>query len=285
MSGFARFACKHAVELKKRIVRILGIVNITRDSFSDGGQFLDPLRAIEHARALMAAGAAAVDLGAASSHPDAARVDAAVEISRLRPVLPALVSEGIPVSVDSFEPDVQRFALREGAAMLNDIHGFPDPGFYPELAKSQAMLIVMHCVQAAGIATREDVPARDILARIYAFFDARIEALRQHVPADRLILDPGLGFFLGRDPECSFTVLRALPELKKRYGLPVLISASRKSFLGAVTNRAVHERSAATLACELEARRLGCDWIRTHDVRALVDGSSVQDLFNPPRAD
>jgi len=258
-------------------VRILGIVNITDDSFSDGGKFLSSRSAIDHAVHLSRGGADIVDLGAASSNPEASRVPPAVEIERLAPVIRALRKGSVEVSVDSFSTEVQRFALSEGVHMLNDIHGFADPDLYKELGKSSAMLVVMHSVQKEGVATKANTPAQEIVGRILNFFDERVETLLRFVSRDRLILDPGLGFFLGTDPACSFAAIRAIPEIKSRYGLPVLISASRKSFLGAVTGRAVLERSAATLACELEARRLGADYIRTHDPAALLDGCKIQD--------
>ncbi|MCE9600020.1 MAG: dihydropteroate synthase [Spirochaetia bacterium] len=252
---------------------ILGIVNITTDSFSDGGQFLDPLAAIAHAKSLLKAGAHAVDLGAASSNPDATAISADIEISRLDPVVRAFPGQNI--SIDTFSPDVQRYAAKQNVAFINDIHGFPDSSVYQELAASKSKLIVMHSVQATGRAQKLDIGPDEILNRLFAFFDQRLAELREAVTADRLIIDPGMGFFLSSNPESSFAALRAIPTIKARYGLPVLISVSRKSFLGAVTGRPVSQRNAASLACELGALRLGADMIRTHDVEALVDGIAV----------
>jgi len=254
---------------------ILGIVNTTPDSFSDGGRFLDPESGVKHAHELVANGADAIDLGAASSHPDAGPVPPANEISRLAPVLDALVAEGIAVSVDSCSPEVQRFALARGARYLNDIRGFPEPELYPVLARASAQLIVMHSIQR-GPATRSAGDAATLLDDIDAFFAARIAALESAgVARERLILDPGMGFFLGSGAEPSLRVLRALPDLRTRFGLPVLVSVSRKSFLGALTGAAVGARGAATLAAELFAVQRGADYIRTHDVRALRDGLAV----------
>ena len=134
--------------------RIVGIVNITADSFSDGGRYLDPAAALEHARSLRAEGADVIELGPAASHPGSAPVSAAEEQRRLAPVLERLAADGTPVSVDSSRPETQRFAIAAGAAYLNDIHGFSDPGMYPVLAASQCRLIVMHAVQPAGTATQ-----------------------------------------------------------------------------------------------------------------------------------
>ncbi len=254
---------------------LLGIVNTTPDSFSDGGRHLDPERALEHARRLVADGALGIDLGAASSHPDASPVPPAEEIARLAPVLERLVADGVAVSVDSCSPEVQRFALAKGARWLNDICGFAEPALWPVLAESRARLIVMHSVQR-GPATRATRDPATLLAEIDRFFAARIAALEAAgVARERLILDPGMGFFLGSGAEASLRVLRALPELRARFGLPVLVSVSRKSFLGALTGAAVAERGPATLAAELFAARSGADYIRTHDVRALRDGLAV----------
>jgi dihydropteroate synthase type 2 len=249
---------------------ILGILNVTADSFFDGGRYLDPAAAIAQARALAAEGADVLDIGAASSNPDARPVPPEVEIARLQSVLPSL--EGLAISIDSYAPEVQRWALAQGAAYLNDINGFPDPALYPALAASPAKLIVMHSVQARGGATRVDVPPAQIMDRLFHFFDARFAALEAAgIARDRLILDPGMGFFLGTDPETSFTVLRRLPELKAHYGLPVLVSVSRKSFLRAVTGKGAAQAGPASLAAELYAVRQGADYIRTHAPGALKD--------------
>lgn len=256
---------------------LFGILNITADSFSDGGRFLDSAAALVQGRALIAGGADVLDIGAASSNPDAAIVGAATEIARLERVVPVLMGEGAVVSIDSFEPAVQRWALAAGVSWLNDIHGFPDTALYPELADSDCGLIVMHAVQARGIATRVDVPPEAIMARMFDFFDARIGALEgAGIARARIVLDPGMGFFLGTNPGTSLEALRRLPELKARYGLPVLVSVSRKSFIRALAGRSAAEAGAATLAAELFAVAKGADMIRTHDPAALSDALKVR---------
>jgi dihydropteroate synthase type 2 len=257
-------------------MKILGILNITEDSFSDGGKYLDPAAAIPHAEAMVQDGAGIIDIGAASSNPDAKTVPPEIEIARLAAIVPALKAKGLAVSVDSYAPDVQRWALAEGADYLNDIHGFPDPALYPALAASPAQLIVMHAVQAEGRATREDVPPAEIMDRITHFFDARLAALEAAgIARDRLILDPGMGFFLGADPQTSLTVLRRLPELTARYGLPLLVSVSRKSFLRRLTERQADASGAASLVAELYAEAQGAAYIRTHAPGPLRDGLKV----------
>jgi dihydropteroate synthase type 2 len=256
---------------------ILGIVNITEDSFSDGGRFLDTAAALAHARALVAAGAQIIDLGAAASNVEAKPVAAAEEIRRLGPLIAALMADGTPVSVDSFMPEVQRFAIAGGVAFLNDIQGFPDPSFYPELAAASCRLVVMHAVHGRGRAQRVELSADEVWDRIHVFFTERVEALeRGGVARERLILDPGMGFFLSSRPEASLRVLAGLDRLKRAFGLPVLVSVSRKSFLRAITGRlTAGELGAATLAAELYAAHRGADFIRTHDPGALADALKV----------
>jgi dihydropteroate synthase type 2 len=216
-------------------MKILGILNVTADSFSDGGKYLAP--------------------------------DA---------VIPALRKKYLPLSIDTFSTPVQRWALAQGVDYLNDIHGFPDPALYPQLASSSCKLIVMHMVQERGVAVRTDVPPGEILDRICAFFDTRLKALIDAgVARERLILDPGMGQFVGADPECSWNVLRGLPVLTSRFGLPLLVSVSRKGFLRKLTGRAPQQAGAASLAAELFAEANGADFIRTHDPAALRDGIKV----------
>lgn len=261
---------------------ILGIVNITKDSFSDGGRFLDPVCALSHCKDLLVGGADILDLGPASSHPDAEQLSADDEIARLAPVFDGLERlenykrDDFQVSVDSFQTETQRYALSRGVEYLNDIQGFSDSMFYPELAASTAKLIVMHSVQRAGIATRDEVGVEDMISHICMFYDERLAALEgAGVSRDRIILDPGMGFFLGPDPDVSFEVLARIDELKARYQLPVLISVSRKSFLRRATGKTAAQAGAASLAAELMAVMGGADFIRTHEPAPLRDGLAV----------
>lgn len=261
-------------------VTILGILNITDDSFFDGGKYLEPAAAIAQGRALAADGADILDIGAASSNPNSKGVAPEVEIARLAAVLPALA--GMPLSIDTFSPQVQRWALAQGVAYLNDIQGFADPPLYPALAASSAKLIVMHSVQERGAATRVHVPPGEIMDRLDRFFETRLTALeRAGVARARLILDPGMGFFLGTDPETSFTVLRNLDRIKRRFALPLLVSVSRKSFLRKITGRDARDAGPASLAAELFAVRQGTDYIRSHAPGPLKDALLLEKALEP----
>ncbi len=262
---------------------IFGIVNITPDSFSDGGRYFAADAAIAHAKRLAAEGADVIDLGPASSNPDAIPVPAEEEIRRLAPVIEALGAEGYSLSVDSFRAETQAFALAHGVHYLNDIRGFAEANFYPVLAKSEAKLVLMHSIQRHGNADRRDTPEGDIIEQICSFFEERIAALEAAgIARERLILDPGMGFFLGPRPETSFEVLARIGEVEARFALPVFISVSRKSFLRAVTGRAPGEAGAATLAAELLAARAGARFIRTHEPAPLIDALAVLACFETP---
>ena len=269
-------------------MKILGILNVTTDSFSDGGKYLAAGAALSHAQVMAQGGADTIDIGAASSHPEAQAVAPEVEIGRLAAVIPALKQTGLPLSIDSFATEVQRWALGQGIDYLNDIHGFPDPALHPELAASPVKLIVMHAVQEHGVAVRTEVPSAEIFDRVTHFFDERIAMLQKAgVARDRLILDPGMGQFLGTDPENSLILLRRLPELRARYGLPLLVSVSRKGFLRKLVGRPADEAGAGrlhgeTLAAEMFAHRQGADYIRTHAPSPLSDALKVLKALKKP---
>jgi dihydropteroate synthase type 2 len=262
--------------------KLVGIVNITADSFSDGGRFLDPAAAIAQARRLAGDGADIVELGAAASNVAAKPVSAAEEIRRLEPVLVALAGSGTPLAIDTSAPETQRFALARRVDYLNDIRGFPDPGVYPDLAAGDCRLVVMHATtgeggEESGRARRVDLDPAEVWWRIEGFFAERVARLEgAGIARERLVLDPGMGFFLSTRADASVHVLTRLDDLKRMFGLPVMVSVSRKSFLAALTGReAPEERGPATLAAELYAAAHGADYIRTHDPGALRDGLTV----------
>ncbi len=255
---------------------LVGIVNITTDSFSDGNRFLTPQAAVTHAHRLRSEGADIIELGPAASHPGSEKVTETEEIGRLADVIEQLVAEGVPVSVDSYRPATQLFAAARGAAYLNDIQGFGDPARYPDLADTGCRLVVMHSVQRHGPATEVRTDPAQVCRGIEDFFADRLTALEAAgIGRDRLVIDPGLGYFLSSGPEPSLRTLAGLERLKARFDVPVLISPSRKSFLRALTGRSVSAIGPATLAAELYAARSGADYIRTHDVAALRDALTV----------
>jgi dihydropteroate synthase type 2 len=248
---------------------IVGIVNITADSFSDGGRYLDPAAAIAHARRLRADGADIIELGPAASHPDSVPVTAAEEQRRLAPVLGQLAADGIPVAVDSFRPETQRFAISAGATCVNDIHGFSVPGMYPVLAASACRLIVMHCVQPSGPATRVATDPATAWASIGQFFSRRLAALQAAgISRDRLIIDPGLGYFLGSTPKPSLAALAGIRQLKDnfRHGR-VAVAGQHRS----LRPRSAHVGEASADVPAPEARS-GTSLVQQHPGRtALVE--------------
>ncbi len=261
-------------------MKILGILNLTTDSFSDGGKYLQPIEALAHADSLLADGADIIDIGAAASNPDAAPVTPEREIARLAGVVTQLHDSGASLSIDSFSTPVQRWALQQGVDYLNDIHGFADPALYPDLAAAKTKLIVMHMVQENGVAARIHIPPEQIMDRIMTFFDQRLNALTSAgIAPDRLILDPGMGFFLSTDPQASLSVLGRLPELSDAFGLPLLVSVSRKSFLKALARPGVTDDM--SLAAEMFAAAQGASFIRTHAPAALRDGLKVLEELAP----
>lgn len=257
------------------MAHLLGILNLSRDSFSDGGMYSAPDVALGHAEELVHDGAWGVDIGAVSSNPDGTGLPPAEELARIRSLLVDLDAAGVRTSVDTFSPVVQK-ALADDVDMLNDIRGFPDPDVWPVLADAACRLVVMHSVQQ-GRADRQHTDPSTIVDRILRFFDTRLGELQAAgIDEGRILVDPGMGFFLGDQPEPSVAVLRAIPRLAAHTGRPVLISVSRKSFLGAlIGGRPPLERHDATVAAEVFAVQVGAAWIRTHDVRALSDALMV----------
>lgn len=268
-------------------MEILGILNVTRDSFSDGGRYLSTEAAVTHARTLIDAGADIVDVGAESTHPDAEDVSAEEEVRRLRPVVEALRDADIRVSVDTYKPAVIREMLALGVEFINDVTGLADAESRVVLADSDARTIVMHSTAASARAERRDVSAETIVDRVVAFFEQRVAELEAAgVGRSRLIVDPGMGFFLGRDPMVSVAVLRGLGTIGG-LGLPVCVSTSRKSFIGALLRseeqpRDIAGRGAGTLATELWAAAQGAAYIRTHDPGAFCDAWRVWKTIAQP---
>ena len=262
--------------MESKFVKLIGIVNITEDSFSDGGKYLKSEAAILHALKLIREGADIIELGPSSSHPDSKHVTDEEEIMRISPVIETLKKSQAPLSIDTYLPETQKYCSNLNFHFINDIQGFPNVDIVRLLADGKSKLILMHSVQNHGKATRVFINPSKVIQGIYEFFDQRLDQLIQAgISQDRIILDPGMGFFLGSNPEPSLLVLAEIPNFKKKYGLPMLISVSKKSFLGKITNKEVHDLGAVTLASEIFAYNQGVDFIRTHEVAALKDALKV----------
>ena len=246
----------------------MGVLNITPDSFSDGGQFIAPERALTQARRMVAEGADIIDIGAESTRPYGAQpVSADQELQRLRPILPEVVSLGVPVSIDSMKSAVVAWAFGAGASIANDVWGLQrDPDMAGLLAARGSPVIVMH--------NRDLVDADlDIMKDIAAFFARSLEiADKAGISREKIVLDPGIGF--GKTPEQSMTALARLDELGA-FGLPLLVGASRKRFISSVSPSEPHQRLGGSIAAHLIAARNGARIIRTHDVSETVQALRV----------
>ena len=248
----------------------MGVVNVTPDSFSDGGRYLDPQAAIAHGRRLIEEGADILDIGGESSRPGARPVAEDEELQRLLPVLKAM--KDVPVSVDTRRPSVMRALLSEGASMINDIDALSAPGALDAVADTDCAVCLMH--KQGTPATMQHAPSYgEVVLEVRDYLSARISACRiAGIEKDRITIDPGFGF--GKTVEHNFTLLKRLPELAA-LGVPVVAGWSRKSTLGAVTGQPVTERLAASLAAALLAVQHGAKILRVHDVRETRDALAV----------
>jgi dihydropteroate synthase len=247
---------------------VMGILNITPDSFSDGGQFVAPERALAQARRMIAEGADIIDVGAESTRPYGSQpVTADEELRRLQPILAEIVALGIPVSIDSMKSAVVGWALDAGAAIANDVWGLQrDPGMARLLAARQTPVIIMHNRDHAD-------PGIDIMQDIAGYFARSLEiAAKAGIASGNIVLDPGIGF--GKTPEQSMTALARLNELHV-FGLPLLVGASRKRFISSVTPSEPHQRLGGSIAAHLLAAERGARIIRTHDVSETVQALRV----------
>ncbi|KAA0097771.1 dihydropteroate synthase [Mycolicibacterium sp. P1-18] len=262
----------------------MGVVNVTEDSFSDGGLYLDRDRAVEHGLALAAAGAAIVDVGGESTRPGATRVDAAVENARVIPVVKALSDEGVTVSIDTMHAAVARAALENGASIVNDVSGGRvDPQMAPLLAEAGVPWILMHWRAVDPDRPHDVPPYGDVVAEVRDELAAAVDAaIAAGVDPGKLIIDPGLGF--AKSAAHNWTLLAALPDIVD-LGLPVLVGASRKRFLGALLAdddgelRPPDGRETATAVISALAMMHGAWGVRVHDVAATVDALKVVEAW------
>jgi dihydropteroate synthase len=256
---------------------LMGIVNVTPDSFSDGGHYLDPEQAIEHGLRLVEEGADILDIGGESSRPGAQPVLEAEELRRVLPVLEGLQQAGIPVSVDTGKPEVMRRAIHLGADMINDVNALLAPGAVEAVIESDAGICLMH---RQGLpATMQDHPRYDdVVGEVASFLVSRVEALmRAGVSPERIAIDPGIGF--GKTLEHNLILIKQLNRIAD-IGLPVLVGISRKSMLGTITGLPVGERLVPSVAAALIAVERGAKILRVHDVKATSAALKVWQAVN-----
>ena len=247
---------------------IMGILNITPDSFSDGGKFFDSSRALDHARQLLEDGADILDIGGESSRPGAQPVTVDEELRRVLPVLESLVELPVPVSVDTCKPEVMRRAIAAGAAMINDIFALRAQGALDAVADSPAAVCLMH-MQGEPRTMQVAPRYRDVVEEVEAFLvEHAAAAIASGIGHDRIVLDPGFGF--GKTPQHNLELIRALPRLREA-GYPLLAGLSRKALFGKIVGREAAERVYASAAGALLAAQRGAAIVRVHDVAATRD--------------
>jgi dihydropteroate synthase len=250
----------------------MGIVNVTADSFSDGGRYVDPARAIEHGLALHAAGADVVDVGGESTRPGAEPVPLELELQRVVPVVEALAREGVAVSVDTLKPEVMRAAIEGGCAVVNDVNGFRSPGAIEAVAGHAVGVVVMH-MQGTPRTMQEAPSYGDVVGEVGGFLAGRARALEAAgVAPERIAIDPGFGF--GKTLEHNRALFRALPRLAE-LGWAVLVGVSRKKMIGELTGEPLAARTAGSVAAALMAVQNGAAIVRVHDVRETVAAINV----------
>jgi dihydropteroate synthase len=256
---------------------VMGVLNVTPDSFSDGGRFFDAATALDQARRMVAEGAHILDIGAESTRPygGALAVPIEEEMRRLAPILPTAVALGVPVSIDTMKAGIAEQAIATGAAMVNDVWGLQrDRDLARVVAEHGVPVIVMHNRDAAD-------PSLDIMADIAAFFARSLEiADRAGIVRQNIVLDPGIGF--GKTPEQSLTAIARLAELKS-FGLPLLVGASRKRFIDKVSPAPPDRRLGGSIAAHLNAVAGGAAIIRTHDVAETVQALHVDAAIRSAR--
>lgn len=253
--------------------RVMGIVNLTPDSFSDGGRLATSMAAIAHCEQLLAEGADMLDLGGESTRPGAMPVSVDEELARLLPVLGAALQLGCPVSVDTNKPGVMTAVLALGADIINDINALQAPGALDVVAAHASCGVCLMHMRGTPESMQERTHYDDVVDEVSAFLAERVGALRAcGVSAERIVVDPGIGF--GKSVEHNIELLRRQRELL-RLGQPLLVGWSRKSTLGAITGREVAQRQAASVAAALAAVQAGARVVRVHDVAATVDALKV----------
>ena len=256
---------------------IMGVINVTPDSFSDGGLYLATAAAVAHARQLITEGADLLDIGGESTRPGAAPVTLDEERRRVLPVLEALVDAGVPLSVDTQKPELMREAAAAGAAMINDVNGFQAPGALAAVAAGQCAICIMH-KQGSPQTMQQSPQYSDVVADVRDYLRQRIAAAEQTgIALERMVVDPGFGF--GKTLDHNLELLRRLDEIAA-LDVPVLAGLSRKSMIGKLTGRDTGDRLAGSVAAALFAVQRGAAIVRVHDVAATRDALAVWGAVN-----
>ncbi len=262
------------------VPRVMGVLNVTPDSFSDGGRFFDPRQAVAEAQRMVADGAAIVDVGGESTRPGAEPVGLEEELRRVVPVVRELAGRlAVPISVDTSKPEVMRAAVEAGAGLINDVYALRAPGALEAAAASGAAVCLMH-MQGEPRTMQHDPQYDDVVDEVHAFLGARMVACEQAgIARDRLLIDPGFGF--GKSVEHNLALINALDRLAA-LGVPVLAGLSRKSMIGRLLDRPVDQRLPASVALATIAVLKGARLIRAHDVAATVDAVRIATaVLNP----
>jgi dihydropteroate synthase len=261
---------RHTLDLSRP--RVMGVVNVTPDSFSDGGRHFDPVRALDHARRLTADGADIVDVGGESTRPGAAPVSEQEELDRVLPIVEQLVDDGAVVSIDTMKPAVMRAAIDAGASMVNDVRALQERGALSAAMRNDVAVCLMH-MQGKPRTMQQAPVYDDVVREVGDFLLARAEVCENAgIARDRIVVDPGFGF--GKTVEHNLELLRNLREIVA-LGYPVVAGLSRKSTIGRLTGRDVGDRMAGSIAAALAAVQRGASIVRVHDVRETVDALRV----------
>ena len=278
MNPSSKFSCgKYQLDLSRP--HVMGIVNVTPDSFSDVGKDESTEKAVQHALELVQEGADILDIGGESTRPGATPVSLEEELRRVVPVIERLSkTAGVPLSIDTYKPEVMRAAIAAGADIVNDVRALQEPGALAVVAQSNAGVCLMH-MQGTPQTMQIDPRYDDVVAEVKAFLNERLESAKAAgIPADRIVLDPGFGF--GKRTEHNITLLQELQSIAD-LGRPLLVGLSRKSVLGQITGGDVYVRLHASLAASVISAMKGARIIRVHDVKATADALKVVAVIQP----
>jgi dihydropteroate synthase len=278
--GRYRFSLKPAAHKTLAKPIVMGILNVTPDSFSDGGRYQSLDHAISHAEQMLEDGVDIIDIGGESSRPGSQPLSLDEELARVIPVIYALRDCGRPISIDTYKPKVMREAIIAGADMINDIRGFASPESRAAVQGSDVGLCIMHMQNAPENMQQQPLYA-DVNSEVSNFLKQRCENLiTDGVDKNRICVDPGFGF--GKTLEHNLALLQNIAKLKEELGVPVLAGLSRKNMIGAITGKPIERRMAGSVAAALAAVAHGAHIVRVHDVAETVDAIKVwQAAFNP----